>query len=43
MIKKLQYRLEDKLMFLNPSDIIYCNSDGNYCKIHTNKTKLPYI
>ena len=27
--------LENKLMFLNPSDIIYCKSDGNYCKIFT--------
>ena len=35
--KKITIPLEDKLMFLNPSDIIYCNSDGNYCKIHTHE------
>ena len=35
--KKITIPFEDKLMFLKPSDIIYCNSDGNYCKIHTHK------
>ncbi|NBC56720.1 MAG: response regulator [Bacteroidetes bacterium] len=34
-IGKITIPLENKLMFLNPSDIIYCKSDGNYCKIFT--------
>jgi len=33
--KKITIPLENKLIFLDPSDIIYCKSDGNYCEIHS--------
>lgn len=32
---KITIPLENKLMFLDPKDIVYCKSDGNYCKINT--------
>ena len=34
---KITIPLENKLMFLDSDDIIYCKSDGNYSKIHTDK------
>lgn len=32
---KITIPLENKLIFLDPKDIVFCKSDGNYCKINT--------
>lgn len=39
---KITIPFENKLMFLDPKDIIYCKSDGNYCEIFT-KTRSYFI
>lgn len=31
--KKIKLNLDKKIVFIDPNDIIYCESDGNYCKI----------
>ena len=39
--KKINVTNDGKMIFLNPDDIIYCESDGNYCTIHLeNKEKI---
>mgnify|MGYP005861602769 CR=1 FL=1 len=38
--KKVAIPLENKFVFLEPNDIIYCKSDGNYTVIHTIHKKL---
>lgn len=37
---RLAIPVEGKLIFVNTENIIYCESDGNYCKIHL-KDKSP--
>lgn len=32
--KKISVTSDGKILFLNPDDIIYCESDGNYCTIY---------
>lgn len=32
--KKIKISYEGKIHFLNPDDIMYCESDGNYCYVH---------
>lgn len=32
--KRIAIPVENKLIFVNTKDILYCESDGNYCKIH---------
>lgn len=32
---KISIPLENRLVFLNPKEILYCKSDGNYSEIHT--------
>lgn len=31
--KKIKLNIDKKIVFIDPNDIIYCESDGNYCKI----------
>lgn len=39
--KKINVTNDGKMIFLNPDDIIYCESDGNYCTIYLeNKEKI---
>ncbi len=39
--KKINVTTDGKMIFLNPDDIIYCESDGNYCTIYLeNKEKI---
>ena len=39
--KKINITNDGKMIFLNPDDIIYCESDGNYCTIYLeNKEKI---
>jgi two-component system LytT family response regulator len=39
--KKINVTNDGKMIFLNPDDIIYCESDGNYCTIFLeNKEKI---
>jgi len=39
--KKISVSTDGKMIFLNPDDIIYCESDGNYCTIYLeNKEKI---
>jgi len=39
--KKISISNDGKMIFLNPDDIIYCESDGNYCTIYLeNKEKI---
>ncbi|HLP64268.1 LytTR family DNA-binding domain-containing protein [Flavobacterium sp.] len=40
-IKKISVSCDGKIIFLNPDDIVYCESDGNYCSIFLeNKEKI---
>ncbi len=40
-IKKVSVSCDGKIIFLNPDDIVYCESDGNYCSIFLeNKEKI---
>ena len=39
--KKINVTNDGKMIFLNPDDIVYCESDGNYCTIYLeNKEKI---
>lgn len=39
--KKISVSCDGKIIFLNPDDIVYCESDGNYCSIFLeNKDKI---
>ncbi len=31
--RKIKLTLDKKIVFIDPNDIVYCESDGNYCKI----------
>lgn len=33
-LQKISVSCDGKIIFLNPEDIVYCESDGNYCTIH---------
>lgn len=35
--KKIKILTDGKVAFYNPDDILYCEGDGNYCKIHYTK------
>lgn len=40
-VKKISVSCDGKIIFLNPDDIVYCESDGNYCSIFLeNKEKI---
>lgn len=40
-VKKISVSCDGKIIFLNPDDIVYCESDGNYCTIFLeNKEKI---
>lgn len=41
--KRIAIPADGKLIFLNPEDIRYCESDGNYCKIHLVDKKSLFI
>lgn len=32
-VRKVKLTLDKKIVFIDPDDILYCESDGNYCKI----------
>lgn len=39
--KKISVSCDGKIIFLNPDEIVYCESDGNYCSIYLeNKEKI---
>lgn len=37
--KKITVNTDGKLLFLDPNDILFLESDGNYCTIHTTSNK----
>lgn len=40
-VRKISVSCDGKILFLNPDDIVYCESDGNYCTIFLeNKEKI---
>lgn len=41
--KRIAIPVEGKLVFINTDEIIYCKSDGNYCKIHLVDKKPLFI
>ena len=41
--KRIAIPVEGKLVFINTEDIDYCESDGNYCKIHLANKKSLFI
>lgn len=41
--KRIAIPVEGKLIFVNIDQIIYCKSDGNYCKIHLEDKKPLFI
>lgn len=41
--KRIAIPVEGKLVFINTENIIYCESDGNYCKIHLVDKKPLFI
>lgn len=41
--KRIAIPAEGKLIFINTEDILYCKSDGNYCKIHLADKKSLFI
>lgn len=41
--KRIAIPADGKLIFLDPEDIRYCESDGNYCKIHLVDKKPLFI
>jgi len=42
-LKRIAIPVDGKLLFLTPEEIIYCESDGNYCKVHLTKGKPLFI
>ena len=39
--KKISVSYDGKIIFINPDEILYCESDGNYCTLHLeNKDKI---
>lgn len=41
--KKIGIPIDGKIVFLLPEEIIYCESDGNYCSIHLKGNKRLFI
>lgn len=41
--KRIAIPVEGKLIFINTEKIIYCKSDGNYCRIHLTDHKPLFI
>lgn len=41
--KRIAIPIEGKLIFVNTENIIYCESDGNYCRIHLVDKKPLFI
>ncbi|MBF8149132.1 response regulator transcription factor [Winogradskyella sp. F6397] len=41
--KRIAIPTEGKLIFVNTENILYCNSDGNYCKIHMVDKKPLFV
>ncbi|MDR6300555.1 LytR/AlgR family response regulator transcription factor [Mesonia maritima] len=41
--KRIVIPVEGKLIFINTENIFYCESDGNYCKIHLAEKKSLFI
>jgi len=41
--RRIAIPVEGKLVFINTEDIDYCESDGNYCKIHLADKKSLFI
>jgi two-component system LytT family response regulator len=41
--KRIAIPVEGKLVFINTENIIYCESDGNYCKIYLDHKKPLFI
>ena len=41
--KRIALPVEGKLIFINTETIVYCESDGNYCKIHMADKKPLFI
>ncbi|MBT0606706.1 LytR/AlgR family response regulator transcription factor [Aequorivita echinoideorum] len=41
--KRITIPVDGKLVFLSASDILYCESDGNYCKIFTEDQKHIFV
>jgi two-component system LytT family response regulator len=40
---KLKINSDDKMVFLNPAEILYCESDGSYSRIITENDGVVYI
>lgn len=40
---RLKINSDDKMVFLNPTDIVYCESDGSYSRIITENDGVVYV
>jgi two-component system LytT family response regulator len=41
--KKIAISIDGKLLFFKPEEIIYCESDGNYCHIYLEKNEKLFV
>jgi two-component system, LytTR family, response regulator len=41
--KKINISCDGKIYFLEPSEILYCESDGNYCSVHLDNGQRLFI
>ncbi len=41
--KKIKLSIDKKIIFLDPDEIIYCESDGNYCRIFLEGQKSLFL
>lgn len=41
--KRIAIPVDGKLVFLQPEEVLYCESDGNYCKIHLEKDNSLFV
>lgn len=41
--KKIKFSVDKKIVFIEPNSIIYCESDGNYCKVILEDNKELFL
>lgn len=40
---RIRFEVDRKILFVEPDDIIYCESDGNYCRIYLEDGKTLFL
>ena len=40
---RIRFEVDRKILFVEPDDIIYCESDGNYCRIYLESGKTLFL